>query len=144
MLSSCTPLETSTFQFSIYYPSLVHAFATSHFTRTQLDNVQRKALHSITRKSGYCGSTPLAIRNGPRLFGGLAFRQLYCEQGVAQTIYFIKHWRTPGPINKMLVIALSWLQAQCGTSFSIFENTKIELPHLEGLWFTSLRQFMSA
>ena len=142
MLSSCTPSETSTFQFYIYYPSLVHAFATSHFTKTQLDNVQRKALHSIIRKSGYCGSTLLEIRNGPRLFGGLAFRQLYCKQGVAQIIYFIKHWRTPGPINKMLKIVLSWLQAQCGTSFSIFDNTIIELPHLEELWFTSLLQFM--
>ena len=100
MLSSCTPLETSTFQFSIYYPSLIYAFATSHFTKKQLYNVQRRALHSIIRKSGYCGSTPLEIRNGRRLFGGVAFRQLYCEQGVAQIIYFIKHGGHQVPLIK--------------------------------------------
>ena len=43
----------------------------------------------------------------------------------------------------MLAIALSWLQAQSGTSFSVFDDTTIELPHLEGLWFLSVRQFMS-
>ena len=57
---------------------------------------------------------------------------LYCEQGTAQLQFFIKHWRTPGPVNTHLVIALAWLQLSCGVSFPIFSNTSINLPHMEG------------
>lgn len=43
---------------------------------------------------------------------------------------FIKHWRTTGPVNIRV-------------SFSMFTNTKIELPYLEGKWFKSFQQFLS-
>ena len=84
------------------------------------------------------GQPPPEIHNGPRIFGGLAFQQLYCEQGIAQIIIFIKHWQTKGPVQNLLYIAVSWFQKQCGTSFSIFENTTTILLHLEGLWICSL------
>ena len=142
LLSSCEPSEALTFLYSIYYPSITHAFSTSHFTKSQLDLLGRSALNAILRKSGYCGSTPLEIRNGPNKYGGIAFRSLYCEQGIQQLLLFIKHWRTPGPVNKHLQIAISWLQLSLGISFSLFENTKINLPHLEGKWFKELRNFL--
>lgn len=61
-LSHCTPTETQVFLYFIYYPSICHAFATSHFTKNQLDNIQRKALGSITAKLGFCRTMHLSIR----------------------------------------------------------------------------------
>ena len=37
--SACKNSEAFTFLYSIYYPSITHAFSTSHFTETQLNNM---------------------------------------------------------------------------------------------------------
>lgn len=123
LLSACKHSESLNFLYLIYYPSLTHVFSTLHFSKQQLDTIGQSALHSILQKGGYYGTTPLVIRNGPSKYGGLGFRMLYCKQGIAQLQFFIKHWRTQGPVNTHLKIALVWLQLSSGVSYPIFLNT---------------------
>ena len=44
--------------------------------------------------------------------------------------------------NAMKIIGIAWFQEQVGVSFSILDNVQAILPHLESIWFKSLRQFL--
>jgi hypothetical protein len=75
--------------------------------------------------------------------GGLDFRHLYIEQGTGQITFLIRHLRTPGQVHDLLLFVLSWLQNCAGMSFAVLEHPSHPLPHLEGHWLVSLRQFLS-
>ena len=139
-----TRLETWTFYYACYLPSVCYPLPCSSLTRDRLDQVQRKAMSIIVPRCGFNRHTKREILYGPIELGGANFRHLYIEQGIGQVGLFIKHWRSNSTAGKLLRIAVSWFQYQLGTSFSFLENVTTPLPHLESKWLQSLRDFLAS
>ena len=138
-----TRLESWTFYYACYLPSVGYPLACSSLTRKQLDDVQRKAMSIMVARCGYNRNTKKEILYGPLELGGANFRSLYVQQGVGQAITFLKHWRLRSTAGKLLRIAVAWFQQQAGVSFSLLHDVTTPLPHLESKWIGSLRQFLS-
>ncbi len=139
-----TCLETWTFYYACYLPSVGYPLPCSSLTRTQLNNVQRRAMSIIVPRCGFNRNTKREILYGPLELGGASFRHLYVQQGIGQVSLFIKHWRMNSTAGKLLRIAVGWFQQQVRTSYSILERVNTPLPHLESKWLLSLREFLSS
>ena len=144
-LWSCplTRLESWTFYYACYLPSVGYPLSCSSLTRKQLDDIQRKAMSIMMARCGYNRNTKKEILYGPLELGGANFRHLYVQQGVGQVTTFLKHWRLKSLAGKLLKIAVTWFQQQARVSFSILHDVTTPLPHLESKWIGSLRQFLS-
>ena len=144
-LWSCplTRLESWTFYYACYLPSVGYPLSCSSLTKSQLDDVQRKAMSIMVARCGYNRNTKKEILYGPLELGGASFRHLYVQQGVGQITTFLKHWRTKSTAGKLLQIAVAWFQQQAGVSFSILQDVTTDLPHLESKWIASLRKFLA-
>jgi hypothetical protein len=68
---------------------------------------------------------------------------LYIKQGTGQILFIIRHLRTPGQVQDLLLIVLGWLQNCAGVGFLVLERPYLPLPHLEGHWLTSVRDFLN-
>ncbi|KAI2503535.1 hypothetical protein MHU86_10917 [Fragilaria crotonensis] len=79
-----TRLETWTFYYACYLPSVGYPLACSSLTRQRLDQVQRKAMAIIVPRCGFNRHTKGEILYGPLELGGANFRHLYVEQGIGQ------------------------------------------------------------
>ena len=93
-------------------------------------------------RCGFCRKTKTEIIYGPADLGGACFRHPYCEQGIGQLLMFLKHWRSPGQASSLSRVALSWAQFQIGTGTSFLADCTTPLPHMEALWFASMRTFL--
>jgi exonuclease III len=138
-----TRQEAWTFYHSCYIPSVTYPLTSSFLTEKQLDKIQRRAMTIIYAKCGFNRHTKREVLFGPHEFGGAEFRRLFISQGLAQTKYFLRHWRLQSTVGKLLQCSLAWFQLSTGMSFSVLERTHIPLPHLESKWLSSLRDFLS-
>ncbi|KAI2512752.1 hypothetical protein MHU86_1540 [Fragilaria crotonensis] len=86
-----TPLETWTYYYACYLPSVGYPLACSSLTYAQLDRVQRSAMQIIIAKCGYNRHTKREILYGPLEYGGASFGHLYVQQGVGQVMTFLRH-----------------------------------------------------
>jgi exonuclease III len=138
-----TPVETWTYYYACYLPSVGYPLSCSSMTYAQLDRVQRKAMQIIIAKCGYNRHTKREIIFGPLEFGGASFRHLYLQQGVGQVTSFLRHWRNNSVAGQLMRCALSWTHMTSGTSQSILIDVHRAMPHLESKWLRSLRTFLS-
>jgi hypothetical protein len=136
-------LEAWTYYFACYLPSVGYPLACSSLTKTHLETIQMKAMSIIVARCGFNRHTKKEILYGPFELGGANFRSLYVQQGVGQVTTFLKHWRQHSTAGNLLRIAVAWFQIQVGVSYSILENVKSDLTHLESVWIGSLRNFMA-
>jgi hypothetical protein len=138
-----TRQETWTYYHSWYLPSIAYPLTSSFLTEVQLDKIQQKAMTILYAKCGFNRHTKRAVLYGPHKFGGAEFRRLFVHQGIAQTKYFLRHWRFQSTVGKLFQCSLSWFQLATGmSSYSILERTHVSLPHLESRWLASLRKFL--
>jgi hypothetical protein len=76
-----------------YILAVTYPLTSSFLSLAQLKSVQTKAMAIITAKCGFNRHTKLEVLYGPRDLGGADFRHLIVQQGIAQTMYFLRHWR---------------------------------------------------
>jgi hypothetical protein len=138
-----THLETWTYYYACYLPSVGYLLASLSMSFSQLDRVQRTAMQVIIAKCGYNRHTKREILYGPLEYGGASFRHLYVQQGIGQVTSFLRHWRQDSVTGKLLRCALAWIHMTAGVSQSILVDVHSEMPHLESKWIASLRQFLS-
>ena len=136
--------ETLMFYNACYLPSICYPLTCSHFTRQQLDTIQRRAMAIIIARSGYNRNTKKAVLYGPIEFGGARFHHLYDKQGIQQVEYFIRHWREQTEVGKMLKCTIAWAQLNVGVSYSILANPASTLPHFESKWLKSIRTYLDS
>ena len=136
-------LEAWTYYYAYYLPSVCYPLSCSFLTKRQLDTVQRKAMSIIVARCGFNRNTKKEVLYGPLELGGANFRHLYVEQGAGQVRMFMRHWRLRSTAGKLLRVAVHWFQQQTGVSFSILQDVKTSLPHLESKWIASLRDFLA-
>ena len=140
--SPLTREEAWTYYFAIYLPSVGYPLPNCHFTKHELDRIQRKFMSVIIAKCGFNRKTKREILYGPAHLGGANFRSLYSVQGVGQVTTLVKFWRSPSQAGQLLRIAVAWAQYAAGISTPIFEDTSSSLPHVEAKWITSLRAYL--
>ena len=144
---NCSPLSrrgANTFYRGIYQLSVGYVLPLTYFTNKELNQIQKQAHRAFVAKCGYNRNTNLAVVYGPRALGGLGFFHLYDLQGYGQIECFIKYWRTPNSQpGRILRIVMSWIQYCAGVGWSILDNTKKAIPHLESTWITSMRTYMA-
>lgn len=128
----------------IYVSSLRYVLPQCWFSPIDLASGEKKSMPMIISKCGLAKTTPHALLYAPNDLAGAGFLHWTTIQGEGQVRHFLKHWRTNNPVSKLLRIALSWAQWQAGTGISILKNVVTPLPHLEGRWISSLRQFLSS
>ena len=140
-----TRLESWTYYYACYIPAISYPLAASALTYQQLDKIQRRAMQIIIPRCGFNRNTKREIMYGPLELGGASFRHLYTQQGIQQTMLFIKHWRQSSIAGRLLRIAMAWFQTQVGVSYSIMARVHTTaLPHLESKWISSPRQFLAS
>jgi hypothetical protein len=67
---------------------------------------------------------------------------LQTVQGAGKIILLIRNLRTPGEPHELLLIVLDRFQYTAGVGFNVMENTKMALPHLEGVWLPTARDYL--
>jgi hypothetical protein len=94
--------ESLTFYFGYYLPSVTYPLSSSHFTRAQLDSVQKKAISILLARCGYNRNMKRAVVFGPLEYGGASFLRLYDHQGICQVTSFLRNWRTNNVVGQLL------------------------------------------
>ncbi len=136
--------EAWTYYRSCYIPAVAYPLTSSFLSNSQLKAIQSKAMAIITAKCGFNRNTKSEVLYGPRDLGGADFRHLTVQQGISQTTYFLRHWRTQTSVGKLLQSAMAWLHLSVGMSFSVLERVEVPLPHLESKWIRSLGTFLAS
>ena len=136
--------EAWTYYRSCYVPAVTYPLTSSFLSPSQLATIQTKAMAIITAKCGFNRHTKMEVLYGPRDLGGAEFCHLITQQGICQTTYFLRHWRSQSSVGKLLKSAVAWTQLSVGTSCSILEQVEVPLPHLESKWIRSLRMFLAS
>jgi len=80
---------------AIFLPKVTSALPNSHFSEQELTKMQARAMSKIISKTGYSGCTAQQVLYDPESYGraGAGFKHLHAEQGMLQTIPFIKTWQ---------------------------------------------------
>jgi hypothetical protein len=99
---SLTRSEAWTYYYACYLPSITHPLANSHFTKSHLEKIQRKAMSRIVPKCGYNRNTKNEILYGPLQYGGANFRHLFDQQGLGQLTLFLRNWRQQTVAGQLL------------------------------------------
>lgn len=126
----------------VYIPCLKYVLPQCFFPAHALDRAERQSLQHIIAKCGFNRHTPTQLRYAPLTYAGCGFIRWSTLQGEGQIMLFLKHWRTQTIVSRILRVALAWSQFQSGLSKSILQDTRTNLPHLEGRWIKSLRTFL--
>jgi len=134
--------EAITFYHSIYIPSITYPLATTFFSEKTLTKLQRKVDYPLTTKFGLNRNTAKAILYGPPSLGGFGLLEFYSIQGSYQLLTIIKYWRRQCDLGTLFRITLSWVQYSLGIKSFFLHDVTTPLPHFEGDWLISLRQFL--
>jgi hypothetical protein len=128
---------------SIYCASLKFVLPQCFFSPKILDKAEAKSAPIILAKQGFNRNTAKPIRNCPKALAGCGMIPWKVLQGDGQLSLFIKHWRTPTIISKMLRMTLAWAQWNAGISQPILQFPTMDIPYLEARWIKSFRHSLS-
>jgi hypothetical protein len=98
----------------------------------------------ILSKLGICQNMSRKLCFLLSFYGGLDLRNLYVEQGIGQLQFIMRHLQSPGMVGSLLFTVLGWFQYNAGVSYCIMSNPGPVLPHSEGRWLLSVRDFMQS
>ncbi len=96
-----TRQEAWTYYHSCYLPGITYPLTSSFLSEVQLNKIQQKAMTIIYAKCGFNRHTKREVLFGPYQYGGAEFRRLFVHQGIAQTKYFLCHWRMQSTVGKL-------------------------------------------
>ena len=142
--SSCNHRDSFLCYFAVYYPSISYVLPLTTFSEQQCKAISAKPTQLFLQKCGFASSTPRAVVYASRKSGGLGFRHLYTEQGIAHVVKLIQTLRTPCEANQLTRIALSWWHVNAGVGFDMLSDPQTPVHHLEGTWLTSTRLFLQS
>jgi hypothetical protein len=138
-----TYFEAWTGLFSIWLGQMSYVLVATFLTRGECEKIQSKAVNVSLTKCGFRRTTSRSIVFGSPWFGGLGWRHLFFEQGIQHVLLMIKHLRTPGHFQSLLIICLHWYQVVAGVSFCPFSRPRARMPYLGSAWLDSTRAFLA-
>ena len=142
--SSCNRREAFVTYFAVYNPSLAYVLPLTTFTKQQCKVISTKPTQLFLQKCGFVSTTARAIVYASRKSGGLGFRHLYTEQGIAHLVKLFQALRTPSQACQLTRIAIRWWHSHAGTGYDLLMYPYRSCLHLEGTWLTSTRDFLQS
>jgi hypothetical protein len=139
---SVTNFEAWTGLFTIWLAQMNYPLAVTSLKEKECKAIQSKAVNASLSKCGFSRKMSRDVVFGSPWYGGLGWRHLFFEQGIQHVMTIIKHLRTPGEFNRVLLISLQWYQKQAGVCFSPFRYPNAPLPYLEHEWLDGARLFL--
>lgn len=126
---------------TVYIPGVTYSFPTTSLTEKQCNAIQSIVKETLLQKMGLPPTFPLELVYGDKYFGGIGLLILFAEQGMHQTLLFLRHVRADTSLGQQLIIAIRYYQLHAGISESALEYTA-PLPYVNFPWIDSLRQYL--
>ena len=141
--SAVTRREAFLAYFSIFLPAVSYILPLTTLTKQQCHRIHSKPTQIFLQKAGFPSTLNRHVVFGCRTSGGLGYRDLFVEQGVAHITKLIQTLRTPGQSKSLLLLLLNEWQISSGSSYPLLEIPTRPCKHLEGTWLLSTRTFLS-
>jgi hypothetical protein len=138
MCSNLTRHDAWVAYFAVFVPSMIYTLPVLHHLPKRLRKLQSAATRATLMKIGFNRNTAHRVVYGPSRYGGLGFRDLVVEQGIAQIEMLVRHLRANSPQGELMRIIIAWWQLVVGVSFPLLENTATTIPHLGTHWLATL------
>ena len=143
-LSHCSSNAAWLFYSSVFMKGVGYPLSVSRLTSSQLKTLNGPIVSLTLNRMHYNKRTPRVVVYGPRSLGGLEFGSLETTQGAGKLILLLRHLCTPGQPHDLLNIVLDRFQYMAGVGFNIMTDTTTILPHLEGIWIPSVRDYLGS
>jgi hypothetical protein len=125
----------------VFIPAVTYSFPTTSLSEEQCTNIQKTIKPALLSKMGLPPTLPNDVVYGDQYFGGIGLYQLFAEQGMNQTLLFLRHTRAQTDLGNQINIALRHYQLQAGIPQHVLEDTQ-PLVYLNYPWFDTLRQYL--
>jgi hypothetical protein len=142
-LSTCSENAAWLYYSSVFMKGVGYPLSVSQLTKTQLKQIQAPMLALALNRLGYPKSLSRTVVFGSRLYGGLEFDSLATAQGASKVMLLVRHLRTQGQPYMLSLIVLDRFQYNAGVGYHILEDTQSVLPHLEGVWIPTVREYLA-
>jgi hypothetical protein len=126
---------------TVYIPSVTYSTPTTALDEQKWDKIQKLLKPILLQKLGLPTTLPNGIVYGNQYFGGIGLLQLFAEQGIGQTLLFMRHIRAQTTIGNQIIIALRHYQLATGLTDSVLEDTR-EIPYVKIPWFDEFRHYL--
>jgi hypothetical protein len=138
-LSTCSANAAWLYYSSIFMKGIGYPLSVSGLTKLQLKQIKAPITALTLNQLGYPKSLSRTVVFGSCLYGAL----LATTQGAGKVLLLMRHLRTPGQPNKLALIVVDRFQYNAGVGYHILENTHTPLPHLEGVWIPTVREYLA-
>jgi hypothetical protein len=128
--------------FACFVPAMIFTFAVCSFSLAELHHLQKAPVRATLARLGFNRNISRDIVFGSPLYGGLGFRHLFVEQGIAQLQLVVRHLRSGTPQGSLMTIGLSWWHLVAGFSTSLWETPSANISYVEHTWYTSIKDFL--
>jgi hypothetical protein len=143
-LSTCSANAAWLYYSSIFMKGIGYPLSVSRLSKTQLKQPQAPITALTLNRLAYPKSLSRLVVFGSRLYGGLEFASLETTQGAGKIKLLLWHFRTPGQPHDIALVVVDRFQYNAGVGFfHILEDTKRDLPHLEGIWIPTVRAYLA-
>jgi hypothetical protein len=130
---------------TIWLPAVGYPLPVCFFARSDLEDIQRRAINAWLPKMGISSKTNRAVVFGPMRYGGFGLQSLVSVQGEGQVLLFMKHLRAGEELATLLRIAYGWYQLNAGVGHNILQQPSHpgSMDYvIGGQWFTSMQYFL--
>jgi hypothetical protein len=131
--------------FTLFFrPQLTFCLGALFLQERECDQIQGPALRATLSKLHLNRNTARSIIFGPQRYGGLNLPNLYTSQGISQLTLLIGHIRIGDDTGSLMLIDLSHLQLQVGSS-TLFLNLPYHkyVKWTDSGWLPSTWQFLN-
>jgi hypothetical protein len=142
-LSTCSTNAAWLYYSNIFMKGIGYPLSVSRLTKIQLKQLQAPMTALTLNRLGYPKSLSRTVVFGSWHYGGLEFASLTTTQGAGKILLLLRHFRTPGQPQQLSQIVLDRFQYNAGVGYHILENTQSTLPHLEGIWIPTVREYLA-
>ena len=124
-----------------FVPSVVYPTAACHLNDYQLDQLQRNYIGVLMNKMGFIRKYARDIVYGPKEFDGIGCLNMRIEVGLLAVETIVRNLRIPGHGQSIIKTFLESWQHVSGMSHPLLEYPKIRAPHLEGYFYSHVRNY---
>jgi hypothetical protein len=126
---------------SCYLPAMSYSLTAVNLLEDQINNIQKNAITTYIRKSGYDMHFPRKIVYSPVCYGGLGFKKLSVESNCRKIESMVSHVNANTSLGKSFKIILNWVQVHSGLSTPILEN-RTDIDYIQHNWYSPIREFL--
>ena len=138
-------MDAMRFHRTIYLPTMRYSLAAIAADEETLRPIQTRLMAALLQKLHVNSHlVPVAIRHGPKLYGGLELYDLQTEVGI-ETIKFVRDSIFSNSVaGRMILTNILYSQLEAGIPEPPLGNpNSIHISYLTHTWITSVRQYLS-